>query len=188
MNLGIHFEASSVPYFVPLASNDSPWNPVLKYLIMTQILILLWKTGWAHEMGFQDQTENKRWSEPRNVFNFEGTQVRCELLVASPRLLGGTRLPSRRYVMFPPSSWNLQPSRSSGIFPLHFNNSHHLFYVVHLFCLLDFSLRISKLKYEIILTSWLMEPRGAIPHLQRLSNNPYREPNQSNSSYWCLFL
>ena len=28
-----------------------------------------------------------------------------------------------------------------------------------------------------------MEPRGSIPHSQGLSNNPYTEPNQLNSSY-----
>ena len=32
-----------------------------------------------------------------------------------------------------------------------------------------------------------MEPGGSIPHSQGLSNNPYPEPNQPNSSYWHLF-
>ena len=27
-----------------------------------------------------------------------------------------------------------------------------------------------------------------MPHSQELSNNPYDEPNQPNSSYWYLFL
>ena len=33
-----------------------------------------------------------------------------------------------------------------------------------------------------------MKPRGSIPHSQKLSNNPYHELNQSNASYWYLFL
>ena len=33
-----------------------------------------------------------------------------------------------------------------------------------------------------------MEIGGSMPHSQGLSNNPYPEPNQSNSSYWYLFL
>ena len=34
---------------------------------------------------------------------------------------------------------------------------------------------------ESQLTSLLMEPGGSMLHLQRLSNNPYPEPNQPNS-------
>ena len=37
-------------------------------------------------------------------------------------------------------------------------------------------------------TPWLMELWGSMPHPQRLSNNPYPEPNQSNSLYWHLFF
>jgi hypothetical protein len=33
------------------------------------------------------------------------------------------------------------------------------------------------------LTLRLMELRGSMPHSQRLSNNPYPEPNQPNSTY-----
>ena len=33
-----------------------------------------------------------------------------------------------------------------------------------------------------------MQPGGSMPHSQGLYNNPYPEPNQTNSSYWCLFL
>ena len=33
------------------------------------------------------------------------------------------------------------------------------------------------------LTPWLMEPVASMPHSQRLSNNPYPEPNQPNFSY-----
>jgi hypothetical protein len=32
------------------------------------------------------------------------------------------------------------------------------------------------------LTPWLLEPEGSMPHSQGLSNNPYPEPNQPNSS------
>jgi hypothetical protein len=34
-----------------------------------------------------------------------------------------------------------------------------------------------------ILTPWLMEPEGSMPHSQRLSNNPHPEPNHPNLSY-----
>ena len=33
-----------------------------------------------------------------------------------------------------------------------------------------------------------MKPGGSMPHSQRLSNNPYREPDQFNSSYWYYFF
>ena len=33
-----------------------------------------------------------------------------------------------------------------------------------------------------------MEPGGLLLHSQELSNNPYPEPNQTDSSYWCIFL
>ena len=39
-----------------------------------------------------------------------------------------------------------------------------------------------------ILTPWLMEPGGSMPHSQGLSSNSYPEPNQPNTSYWYLFL
>ena len=32
------------------------------------------------------------------------------------------------------------------------------------------------------LTPWLMKPGGSMSHSQRLSDNPYLEPNQHNSS------
>ena len=35
----------------------------------------------------------------------------------------------------------------------------------------------------LILTPWLTEPDGLMPHSQGLSNNPYPEPNQPNSSH-----
>jgi hypothetical protein len=34
-----------------------------------------------------------------------------------------------------------------------------------------------------ILTPWLMEPGGSMPHSQQPSNNPYPEPNQTNSAH-----
>ena len=34
-----------------------------------------------------------------------------------------------------------------------------------------------------VLTPWLMLPRGSMPHSQGLSNNPYPDLNQPNSSY-----
>ena len=37
-----------------------------------------------------------------------------------------------------------------------------------------------------LLTPWLMEPGGSIPHSQGLSNNPYPEPNQPNYLHWYL--
>ena len=41
-----------------------------------------------------------------------------------------------------------------------------------------------------LLTPWLMEPRGSMPHSQGLSNNPFPEPNQWyklwSSSLWSL--
>ena len=40
--------------------------------------------------------------------------------------------------------------------------------------------------WHTYLTSWLMKPEGSMPHSQGLSNNPYLEPNQPNSSYWYL--
>ena len=36
---------------------------------------------------------------------------------------------------------------------------------------------------DTLLTPWLMEPGGSMPHSKRLSNNLYPEANQSNSSY-----
>ena len=33
-----------------------------------------------------------------------------------------------------------------------------------------------------------MKPGGSIPHSQRLTNNPYPEPNQPNSTHWYLSL
>ena len=33
-----------------------------------------------------------------------------------------------------------------------------------------------------------MKPRGSMPHLQGLSNNPYREPNQLIFLYWHISL
>ena len=33
-----------------------------------------------------------------------------------------------------------------------------------------------------------MKPRGSMPHSQGLSNNPYPELNELNSSYWYIFL
>ena len=33
-----------------------------------------------------------------------------------------------------------------------------------------------------------MEPRGSMSNSQGLSNNPYSEPNQPNSSYWQFFV
>ena len=38
----------------------------------------------------------------------------------------------------------------------------------------------------LLLTPWLMELGGSMPHSQGLSNNPYPEPNQPNSPYWYL--
>ena len=35
----------------------------------------------------------------------------------------------------------------------------------------------------LTLTLILMEPGGSMPHSQGPSNNPYREPNQPNSTY-----
>ena len=35
----------------------------------------------------------------------------------------------------------------------------------------------------ILVTPWAIEPGGFMPHSQGLSNNPYLEPNQPNSSY-----
>ena len=35
----------------------------------------------------------------------------------------------------------------------------------------------------MVLTPWLMKPGGSMPHSKGPSNNPYPEPNQSNSSY-----
>ena len=40
----------------------------------------------------------------------------------------------------------------------------------------------------LLLTPWFVEPGGSIPYSQGLSNNPYPEPNQPNSSYCYLFL
>ena len=34
-----------------------------------------------------------------------------------------------------------------------------------------------------MITPLLMKPGGSVPHLKGLSNNPYPEPNQPNSSY-----
>ena len=34
----------------------------------------------------------------------------------------------------------------------------------------------------VILTSWFMKPGGSMPHTQGLSNNPYSEPTQANST------
>jgi hypothetical protein len=34
-----------------------------------------------------------------------------------------------------------------------------------------------------LLTPWIMEPGGSMPHSQSLSNNSYHEPNQPSSSY-----
>ena len=34
----------------------------------------------------------------------------------------------------------------------------------------------------------LIKPGGPMPHSQRPSNNSYPEPNQSNSSYWCITI
>ena len=39
-----------------------------------------------------------------------------------------------------------------------------------------------------ILTPWLMEPGGSMPHSQGLSNNSYPELNQPNSPHWYLSL
>ena len=33
-----------------------------------------------------------------------------------------------------------------------------------------------------MVTPWLMEPGGSMPHSQELSNNPFPEPNQPNFS------
>ena len=32
-----------------------------------------------------------------------------------------------------------------------------------------------------------MKPGGSMPHSQGISDNPYPDPNQPNSSYWYLF-
>ena len=40
----------------------------------------------------------------------------------------------------------------------------------------------------LTLTPWVMEPECSTPHWQRPSNNPYPEPNQSNSLHWYLSL
>ena len=37
---------------------------------------------------------------------------------------------------------------------------------------------------KTLLATWLMEPGGSMPHSQGLSNNPYPEENQPNSSHW----
>ena len=34
----------------------------------------------------------------------------------------------------------------------------------------------------------IMKTGDSMPHSQGLSNNPYPEPNQPNSSYWYIFL
>ena len=39
-----------------------------------------------------------------------------------------------------------------------------------------------------LLTPWLMEPGGSMPHSQGLFNNSYPEPNQPNSPHWYLSL
>ena len=39
-----------------------------------------------------------------------------------------------------------------------------------------------------LLTPWLMEPGGLMPHLQGLSNKPYSEPNQPNYPHSYLSL
>ena len=39
----------------------------------------------------------------------------------------------------------------------------------------------------ILLTPWLMDPGGSMLQSQRFSNNPYPEPNQSNSSVVTYF-
>ena len=39
-----------------------------------------------------------------------------------------------------------------------------------------------------ILTPWLMEPGGSMPHSRGLSNNSYPEPNRPNFPHWYLFL
>ena len=41
---------------------------------------------------------------------------------------------------------------------------------------------------KVLLTPCLMVTGGSIQHLQGISNNPYPESNQPNSSYWCLFV
>ena len=38
------------------------------------------------------------------------------------------------------------------------------------------------------LSPWLMEPWGSMPYSQGISNKPYSEHNQPNSSYWFLFF
>ena len=40
----------------------------------------------------------------------------------------------------------------------------------------------------IIITPWLMKIGSSLPHSQGLSNNPYPELNQPNSSYRLLFF
>ena len=47
----------------------------------------------------------------------------------------------------------------------------------------SFTIYVSVSIYMYILTPWLMEPGGSVPHSQGLSNNPYPEPNHPNSSY-----
>ena len=41
-----------------------------------------------------------------------------------------------------------------------------------------------EIKIRNWLTPWLMECGGSMPHSQGLSNNPYPELNQPNSTYW----
>ena len=43
-------------------------------------------------------------------------------------------------------------------------------------------------KQTYLLSPWLMEPGGLMPHSQGLSNIPYPDPNQPNSSYICYIF
>ena len=50
-------------------------------------------------------------------------------------------------------------------------------YVKLILC--DLSIKLTK----CIITPWLMEPVGSMPHSQGLANNSYPEPNQPNSPH-----
>ena len=54
-----------------------------------------------------------------------------------------------------------------------------------IFPTLIFLLKLVDLSYE--LTPWHKEPGGSMPHSQGLSNNPYPDSNQPDSSHWQLF-
>ena len=53
---------------------------------------------------------------------------------------------------------------------------------------LFFRMFLTKKNIMSELTPWIMEPGESMPYSKGLSNNPYPETNQLNSSYCYLFI